>query len=292
MSTSSETIDLLSSFNTSGDLWLELQRSFNPANVIINIQPNREYTFRFLGPFMAVDRFYVKPLEPIVHSLTEEEILAIGNADLSVIKKAKGMVRAIGLDGCFHTTTAPCREATNCLEGLEVSGPSWQRCVMTNAYVKDGREGSIAIIPLTPILCKTIIEVVMITPELKISGLNARDLTILKNGRGLKSNFEITMSPCNTFLTRKQTNYVIEKGLLDVPTVLQKINSKKTSMYYYKIKTGYRMPNELMECLMEDFNGVEENEHMQQAENDFDQLPPDAFEERNLRDNAISSLDV
>jgi len=291
MSKQDETIDILSSFNTSGDLWLELQRSFNPANVIINIQPNKKYTFRFLGPFMAVDRFYVKPLEQIVHSLTEEEILAIGNADLSVIKKAKGFIRAVGLDG-RSTMTAPCREAMNCLEGLETSGPSWQRCVMTNAYVKDKEEGSIAIVPLTPTLCKSIIEVVMINPDIKISGLNARDIIVLKKGRALKSNFEITMSPSNTFLNHKQTNYVIEKGLLDIPTVLQKINAKKTSVYHYKIKTGYKMPNELMQCLIEDFNGVEENEHIQQAENDFEQLPPDAFEERSARDSAIGSLDV
>jgi len=170
----------------------------------------------------------------------------------------------------------------------------WSKCNMVNALLKEEHSMTMTIVPITSLLRNDLCAVCSHSnSNVKISGINAHDIICIKRGKGLQSRFEVNISPKKpSFLSDEQINYVLKNGLFDIRSVVQEINNKNSHAFFYKEISNYKMPKELLSCMLEDMKQAEENKHINAAEENYEDIPHEAFENHLDINNAIDGLEI
>lgn len=303
------TIKELSISKTCEDLWDEFDStSNNPNNNILRFSDNRT-DLRLVGPFVNASRFYspflkYKDLDRFRENVDME---GMANKDTVAIKRAKEYLSKNFKDGIedysisgndYWKYNAP--KPIKCsidqyFDKLE-KGMTWQKCIMSNCLLRNYNYGScIKVIVITRNIYE---EIINNSRNFKgnISGLFAGDISITKtkvNNSKYDNNSKYNIKIQNAGnLKDEEISYIINKGLIDIRTLIKEINNYKNSSYYYKLNSNYRLGSEFMREFLSDASGIIEKEHFENVDDNLHNVPREAFE--NIKDinNAIIGLDL
>lgn len=187
--------------------------------------------------------------------------------------------------------------STNTYAGPEVSDLlyriftkiGWQKCVMVNALLKP--QNMVQIIPFISSLCDGIFQTA--PRETKINGLFAHDIEIRKEGFGLNTQFHVDLSDKASGLSKKEVEGIMSDGLIDIEEVLKEhLRMKEGSSYIYRIISSYKMSKELNGEFIKSVKKVDAKNHIDQVEDEINELPLEAFENQISLDNPIASLEL
>jgi len=282
------TIECLGQPRTSGDLWDSLNAETNPSSFFLNMRPNTTYQVRLLGPFVNVLRFYVYPFRLIMDKIDVEKIADKNENAIKEAHKVIDEIRSSQTNRSFKANMGIDAAAAKKHLNAIPSGMTWQKGIMVNAYIQS--EQTIKILTLTSTLCNTIQSIAR-DPKTNISGIHARDLTIIKTGEALNTRFDIKLGK-EGHLADAVVKRIISNGLIDISELLKSINGLKSNhAYYYRPTSSYRMPEEFNKCIFGDFKKKEEDAHINQAEEEINELPLDSFE-RHYSSNSIGGLEI
>ena len=289
--TITKTIEELSLAKTSSDLWDEINQKVNPNNFLLYLIPENKITVRFLGPFVKAARFYAPFLK--YQSEGNLDVNAIAEKNPDAIKKAVNFFDNMRKDRS-RLMDAMYPKIIQYLSSLNSGSMTWQRCIMVNAYIREGSVtsgGRLKILALTPSLSDAIMRATMNNNNAILSGLFAHDISITRRGEALETRFEVDLKP-PTHLPENDLNIILGNGLIDIPTLLGELNKWHSSSYYYKKALDYRMPSEFTKVLLEERAHLEEDKPLEHVEEHLNDIPVEAFERRNNMREAIQSLEV
>jgi hypothetical protein len=102
-------------------------------------------------------------------------------------------------------------------------------------------------------------------------------------------NFHVNIEN-QTSLSEQEIRLVINEGLWDIPTVIKSMN--KNSAYVYKCSSNYKMPSEFMTDIASEIRKKEEDNHFEEVDKNFNDIPAEAFENRNRNRGAIGSIEI
>jgi len=281
------TMEVLSSPQTTNDLWDELQKDLNPLKKFLTFEENKEYTLRLLGPFMQVSRLYNPQ-----HSLVTEydiDIKRIASRDTEyfndVIAKIQNLIKGNSRSKKYPELG---KFIFNAYKGF-----GFTKAVVTNVYVKSGDhrgEPKVKLAALTHAICKEIIQKVP-EADTKISGLNARDITLTRKGSGLITRYDVAVRN-ETLLHENIVAKIFSQGLVDIPSLLNAMNKRNGAFYYQFQSDKYIMPESLTNVLFSALREVEESRQLQRANEKINTMPKNAFERANKKMGPINSLEV
>ena len=168
----------------------------------------------------------------------------------------------------------------------------WQKCTMVNVLVKESKE--IKILPLISTMCQSIQNCANGADGMstKISGVNARDIILQKEGRGLQTTFRASFSANVTSLSYEEMEHVFSRGLLDIPQAMKAVNNHYGHPYIYRKVSDYKMAETLYPDILEKYGHKQQEQHLVAIEENINDLPNEAFENQNNLDNPISALDI
>lgn len=284
-----KTIEELSLSRTSGDLWDEFNQTQNTSSLLLYLNSQSTFNVRFLGPFVGIYRFYA-PFKRYGYKINIE---AIANKDPDAIKEALSLFKNLSetkgdqLFSAFNIRHDECNTIIEYLSELDKK-ITWQKCIMVNVYVKGT---GVKVLLLNRRLCDSIMIAAGNNPNVILNGLFAHDVSIKKQGEGIKTSFRVALKQ-QTYLSESDMNVIFGNGLIDIPPLIGQLNSSKTSCYYYKKIPNYRMASEFTKTLLEERSHMEENQHLSDVEEHLNEIPVEAFENRNRNRNAIGSLEV
>jgi len=280
-------MEVLSSPQTTNDLWDELQKDLNPLKKFLTFEENKEYTLRLLGPFMQVSRLYNPQ-----HSLVTEydiDIKRIASRDTEyfndVIAKIQNLIKGNSRSKKYPELG---KFIFNAYKGF-----GFTKAVVTNVYVKSGDhrgEPKVKLAALTHAICKEIIQKVP-EADTKISGLNARDITLTRKGSGLITRYDVAVRN-ETLLHENIVAKIFSQGLVDIPSLLNAMNKRNGAFYYQFQSDKYIMPESLTNVLFSALREVEESRQLQRANEKINTMPKNAFERANKKMGPINSLEV
>lgn len=282
-----KTMEVLSSPQTTNDLWDELQKDLNPLKKFLTFMENREYTIRLLGPFMQVNRLY-NP-QPSLVTEYDIDVKRIASKDSAyfddVVAKIQRLIKA-------HPRAKKYGELGKFLSNI-YKGFGFSKAVITNAYIKSGDargEPKVKLVALTYAICKEIVQKV---PEAstKISGLNARDIILTRRGSGLITRYEVAVER-EALLHEKIVSKIFSQGLVDIPSLLNAMNRRNGAFYYQFQSDKYIMPQRLTNILFTDLKEIEEGRHLQRTNEKINTVPRNAFERAAKKIGPINSLEV
>jgi len=281
------TIEVLSCPQTTGDLWEELNQESSIHKKFQHFAEDSQYDMRLLGPFMQIKRLY-NP-QPEIGKEFNIDVDRIANNDNEYFDATVLKLRKIIQDKRHNEKKI--NEFGKFI--LDVyKNQNLQSCIITNAYIKwaaNSAVGKVKLVALTYGVCKEIAQRIP-DSNTRIGGLRARDITIKRKGSGLITRYDVELEQ-ETFLGEDEVKKIFSKGLLDIPSVLKSIN-KTNGSYYYKIPiTQYRMPEELSNVLFEAVKEFEEGKHLRRADVKINTLPHNAFE-KNKHRGPIDSLEI
>jgi len=176
-------------------------------------------------------------------------------------------------------------------------GSGWQKHILVNALIRSSNVSlplsskMVIIVPLIKRLCQSIFNAVG-SSNIKINGLYAHDLTVRKSGRGLQTRYDVQLSRTPSHLPIEDVNQIFATGLLDIPSVIRDYAKNKFGGYMYKMNSDYKMSEEFFAYLEEEFPVKDEAVHFQRVEENINNLPEEAFENRINVNDAIGSLDI
>jgi len=285
---SEKTIEVLSCPQTTGDLWDELQKDLNPLKKFLFFRENREYTIRLLGPFMQASRLYNPQSELVTEYDIDVKRIASKDSDYfdKVIKQVQTLIKA------HPRSTKKYPELGKFLLNI-YKNFGFQKCVITNAYIKSGDnrdEPKVKLVALSSAMCQEIVQKV---PEenTKISGLNARDITVSRKGSGLITRYDVAVRK-EALLDKKVVQKIFSQGLVDIPSLLNAMNKRNGAFYYQFQSDQYQMPEELVNALFNGMSKDEENQQLNRANQKLNTLPRNAFERVNRPMGSINSLEL
>jgi len=210
---------------------------------------------------------------------------------------------ALGLDPLLaqnNMKISSLQEAQKQLTILSGKSKYWQNCIMVNALCEPFTPQSyrnpldvfINVFVLSPTICDkiNIASVPYGGENCRINGMVAHSIQISKTGHGLQSKYNVAMLP-EDILALPLINKIVEEGLYDIPVVAKACNNKKTP-FIYNVERDYRMPTLLMTDIMEEYKKFEENKHFNRTEEQINDVPLEAFENRNIMGGGIDSLEV
>jgi len=291
--TITKTIEELSLSKTSSDLWDEINQKVNPNNFLLYLIPENKITVRFLGPFVKASRFYAPFLK--YQSEGNLDVNAIAEKNPEAIKKAKDFFDNMCKDRS-RLPDAMYPKIIQYLSSLNSGSMTWQRCIMVNAFVREGTVtngggGRLKVLALTPSLSDAIMRATRGAITIIINGLFAHDISITRRGEALNTKFDVSLT-APSHLPESNLNIILGNGLIDIPTLLGELNKWHSSSYYYKIALNYRMPSEFTKVLLEERAHLEEDKPLEHVEEHLNDIPAEAFERRNNMREAIQSLEV
>jgi len=207
---------------------------------------------------------------------------------------------------------------------------SWQKCILSNVLVRNNTQTTGAKLRLFSISNSNISEILtQISAARKninnanISGLFAHDIQFSKimppltptrhahtelipetNNRYVvfrsdpmpispKSYVQtaVRLSKDQTLLKKDEIEFVFSMGLWNIMKVVEDSNAILKKGYYFKIISDYKMDQSLFEDMKVQYNHDEE-QHFEQVEEDINDIPEEAFENRIDTNNPIESLDI
>lgn len=272
-----KTIEELSLSSTSEDLWDELNQVTNPNHMLLYLEPNLEVKFRFLGPFMGIYRSYA-PFKKYSLQIDIEKII---EKDRQAIKEAEEILRNIKPDS-MNKNVIPAM-----IKFIKEDKIMWQKGTFVNVYV----DGQIKVLMLNRRMGDAILDAIRHRSNTVLSGLYAPEISMTRKGQKLQTQFEVKVGQ-PSYLSDRKINNIMSRGLVDLPTLITELNKCKTSSYYYKKATDYKMPDVFMKELWDEKARMEENAHVNEVEEHLNDLPPEAFERRNTMREAIGSLEL
>ena len=282
-----KTIEELSLTTTVSDLWDEMNQTQNPSTLMHYMPTGSNVTIRFLGPFIRTQRFYAPFLKCQNEGKFDIEGIADKNPD--AIQKLRDFF-ANKRNSRDRKITDVYPKMITFLRDIDKS-MTWQKCIMVNGYIKGQSDVSpLKIVTLTPRMADSIMTRARNNLNTPLSGLFAHDVSIIKNGDGLNTVFDVRLLP-PSHLSEIEINYILSNGLIDIPTLIKELNNV-SSMYYYRLAVDYRMPEEFTKVLMEARARSEESAPFNHAEEHINEIPHEAFERRNNMREAIGSLDL
>jgi len=286
---SPNTLEVLSAPQTVGDLWDELQKDINPIKKFLTFEENREYVIRLLGPFMQASRLY-NPQYRIV-TKNQIDVKRIASRDEKYFNEAINKIEELTKEAS-DIGKKKYHELERFLTNLYINF-GFEKCVVTNVYIKSGDrrgEPKVKLVALTNSICKEIVQKV---PELstKISGLNAKDIIITRRGSGLITRYSADIIEQN-MLEAPMVKKVFSHGLIDIPSLLNAINSRNGEFYYQFQSDKYIMPDKLTNCLLNDIKVIDENQQLHRANDKIHTLPRNAFEKISKPSSLICGLDI
>ena len=279
MKNNEQTIEEFYVSRTSGDLWDEINSdaNLNPNSLIQYLPPNVKTTFRFLGPFVYVQRFYA----PFLRYCKNIDIEAVANKDPKAIQD---VIRIIRENNNYQLDKATILKYLQELPNQM----TWQKCIMVNVYSK---AFNVKVMGLTRKLCDSILTACNGRNNIVLSGFLAHNIIAIKRGAGMNITFDIKIDN-KTAMSQNEMNAILSRGLIDIPTLIQESNKTRKSSYYYKMPSSYKMPSEFMDALIKERIPIEEDQHLINTEEHLDEIPVEAFERRNSFRSAIGSLEV
>ena len=283
-----KTIEALSLTKTSGDLWDEFSNQIqNPNSLTLHFAPEQKVTVRLIGPFVAVQRFYL----PFLSLSCPKDIVDI---DAITDKKPEAIDKAIKYySDLKRAQPYGSVELNRAIEYLKkMAGLAWQKCIMINAYQKpNGQPATIKIMTSTRILNDTIVARTHNNPDALLSGLYAHDISIIRRGEGLNTRYEVELLQ-PTHLADTDVNFILNEGLIDIPTLIDRLNKSTSTSYRYRMATSYKMPEEFTKALMKERVHFESDRAVSHVEERLNDIPFEAFERRNNMRDAIRSLEL
>jgi len=310
-----KTIELLSHSYTAADLWDEFHKDIRSESSVLYPEAGRTYTLRLLGSFVDARRLYV-PRKNLRKYLSSEEIdqliftksKDISNKTLETMGiHRKGISLKDLLTKLSDSTASPAeRQATHPILDVVrflyklIEDPSWPRCILVNVLGSAiGERTGIYMLPLTDQtvtpLFKNIVKIARrkkIKPEdVRINGVYAHDI-FLKSNTHDKFSYDIDIDPKASFLSSEAIDFILSKGLIDVPKLLPLLNESRNHYFLYNTAVNYRVTNDIMLDIVDIANMELENEHYHAVEetNPRD-LPPNAFDDEEI-DNSIGYLEL
>ena len=323
-----ETVEELSIPKKVNDMWDDLNEEVNSFhNIILNFSPNQTYTIRLVGPFIKAKRFYA-PSKFFPNYIGSEEIRSILGGNEKVYSEV--CAKMIEENQKKHKTNSVTenkigigwspKKRTSKVDLGELArlfdSKRWQNCVLVNAIVKNTSflTGNIKIVPFSKVMAHSmhlketgrafrdnrsidLTEVDNNIGKLKINGLYAHDIEILRRGTAQDTHYKIIISDEPSYLPKNSIDKIYRDGLYDIPSILNELNNcsiNKRYGYFYKKVTDYRMPSEMQDMLMEDIKIIKEeevfNESIEELDNQIGDMPSEAFENRPSMNNSINSL--
>ena len=292
---------------TTEDMGKELVVSSpNPSNYFFQFyQPNGNYRFRLLGPFVQSQRIFL----PNFFKDVPTEILRLalkGHEDsidqICELLYQKGRVN--------QDNFAPIVN--------QMKQKSWTRCLLVNAMQRTPQSPKVQVLALTKAMIS------QIPNSLVISGLNAHDITISKrsfestpnrtvtrlygvpaatNGQtnydpnsamARGGSYVVTISPTPEMLKEEETQTILDNGLIDIHPVVKLMNSHNLNRkvgFIYKTLPKYVMPAEFNTCLPE-IDKITEEAKMTAIESEVENLPSEVYGGEQRFNNPISSLEL
>jgi len=206
---------------------------------------------------------------------------------------------------------------------------SWQKCILSNVLVRNNTQTTGAKLRLFSISNSNISEIVsQISAARKnidnvnISGLFAHDIQFSKIMPTISTRHAHTelipetnnpyvvfrsdpmpispkpyvktavrLSKDQTLLKKDEIEFVFSMGLWNIMKVVEDSNAILKKGYYFKIISDYKMDQSLFEDMKVQYNHDEE-QHFEQVEEDINDIPEEAFENRIDTNNPIESLDI
>ena len=241
-----------------------------------------------INKFRSVVERYIKDIEstsnasfdivPSFDSLTSSNPSSVQNINLQnpVIRQIKSLVDLLKI-----------------MDGRK----KWQDCLLVNVVVVNRNE--IRVLPLFRSILGLLSEECLMNfstrpQEVKINGLKAHDITIARKGMGPSdSNFKIKLSKKCDYLSDKNIRTILSEGLIDIPSLVNKLSNEiRGGKYYYRLKTSYKMPEELYKTMHEEYNIVSEKKHIDAILENISDIPLEAFENMQSLDSSIDGLEI
>ena len=246
-------------------------------------------------------------------------------------------------------------KAIEVLNKLFYKGENWQKCITSNIFIKSSPHGKnyIGTYCFTYGILNEIMKSTMSslrTPvaisiglnnlnghnqhskPIKLSGIDAHDLTISKNPNnannannannqaqnlnnldrmgelslgelrriGVRNNYsnqpnqhEVVIHP-KTRLSIEEINYILRNGLYDIKKVIESINNKTIEKMsgYYYIVNDYKLPETLMDGFNKELSNIESDMHFEEVEDNICNIDQDAISDKEQCNGAIDSLEV
>ena len=323
-----KTVEILSEPHRVCDLWDEMYSEANVHKLILNYFPNSRFCVRLLGPFVGAERIYVpKITDPKIASFITPSIqIKLMRRDSESYQRVVEEINQYSKEvapyqprkrrrtgGLFNPNedrnSDPSKELTDVGSFIEklYGNAKWQKVVLVNGFIKEESVSfgaasgiKIKIVPLFTTMVNSIFERSHFRTsdvnDIRISGLCAYDLIITKEGAGMQSRVTGSLSESSTHLSKDHLDYIMGKGLLDIPSVVNEVNMRHQGPYYYRLNGSYKMSSELCGHLQDEFHCrqkyVEENNHMKAIDEKINQLPLEAFENSESSLDAIGSLEI
>ena len=315
MSDSAKTLEIISCPKTVADLWDELQKDIEPSGMMFKMLPNINYRFRFLGPFVTVNRLFI----PYVISkyIKKDKLFDIMNGKQEAIDESMKKINSI-----VKPLSKEAKDAEYFFrKKIMVGGNFGQPCVMVNALIKNmpQLDFHLKVVPITSQMCNEFLSKGLNT---KINGLRARDVMIVKqypNQIPRQEQYrppvprwreDITIMSDNmdtpqvsmpqytidimeeSFVDQKQIDNIMRHGLYDIKKVIKDLNEAQQGNYLYREVSDYRMPKEFNDVILDGLAKKEEDKHISKAEEEFAEIPKDAFENVDRLRDPIGSLEI
>jgi len=314
----SKTVELILSPHTTHDIWDELHNDINPNDVILKISPTTSYRMRLIGPFISTQRIFVPPI--IRSSFSNEKLVKIFNQDSVAVTEASEVILKLNLKGKLKE---------DAFSFINKGNNFGQRCAISNVLLKSGDSNfTLKVFPMNWTICQLLYS--KGGENARISGLNARDIIIRKeyprtnlpiqpqlqpaslfgyghvsrtnayineynsswqNAPNCRPNFDVDIKE-ESLLTQPQIDYIMQRGLFDIPKILSDINKSKTGSYVYRKVSKYHMPKELNDVIFADMAKIEERKHIEKVEEDILELPISSFENAKRMRGSINCLEV
>lgn len=93
-------------------------------------------------------------------------------------------------------------------------------------------------------------------------------------------------------LSQEQIDYVLRRGLIDIPSLLKDLNKASLGCYIYKKVKDYRMPNEFSDAILNEIAKIDENRHVENTDEHLNDVPKESFENVDRFRGSIGSLEV
>ena len=174
----------------------------------------------------------------------------------------------------------------------------WQKCVLVNAFIisssKIQSSSKIHRLGILPVVNK-MMNNMQLSQTKVISGINAHDIMILREGMGLDTKYNMSLSNEVSCLSDAAIKYILKHGLYDIPKTLKqhnKIAILKSKNHIYKTNDKYIMENKLTETLRKSFVTLEEKKDLETCERNLDEIPDEAFENSEHLTDTINSLEL
>jgi hypothetical protein len=284
-----EIFSVLSKTSGPEDLWDELNREQNQSfnSIFFYFQEEREYQIRLLGPFIKAKRIFIPKEFP--KSLVS--LLDNTNLNPEVLRK-----KIEGIESVFPRIRYSAKDKDAYLNFIDTlkTQKGWSPIILTNAIAEPFDNSPIKIIAITPRMAsalayadptnRTAVE------NMKITGLTAHDILVIKRGVGLASNFVVRFSDSLHTLSQKTIDKIMLEGLWDIKRIIE--DSPKKGAFIYAVANSYRMPDKLNNTMFKELVKIEENKHHDAAEEHINEIPKEAFENFNQANNAINSLEI